>query len=426
MGSMIHLAVGRLEIDWGKNGGFADHSPLFQATDLTQVPYYYVDFHDNNFQQAKKYIDAHGDERTQLFVKYKQGTSKPLWQVIDRIRLLGLTLESCEREFEALAELNNFDTERFSFEELRRALATVDVCKMSADYGEMGEDFGAFFRRELFGRLGLGDLAKDPLYVQMHAGEAMENLSAYTVLQLLAFNPTARDLPVSWQFADVEDGGWAARECFVRPLDPEHRFLIVTEGSSDAGIIRHALKLLRPHIADFFDFVDMEEGYPFTGTGNLFRFLQGLVSISIQNNVVVVYDNDAEGVTSYRRSCALNLPKNIKVVKLPDDPMFCNFDTVGPGGRLKADINGLAASIECYLDLSDAALVRWTSYRSDIGSYQGELLHKTGYMRTFLEQRERQVGYDYSRIEAIIDMLVDTCADLKAAKNESIAATYGL
>ncbi|MFU0507427.1 hypothetical protein [Pseudaminobacter sp. NGMCC 1.201702] len=28
---MIHLAVGRLEIDWGKNQGFRDHSALFQG-----------------------------------------------------------------------------------------------------------------------------------------------------------------------------------------------------------------------------------------------------------------------------------------------------------------------------------------------------------------------------------------------------------
>lgn len=78
MGSMIHLAVGRLEIDWGKNGGFVDHSPLFQVTDLTQVPYYYVEFHDDDFQQAKRCIDANGEERSQLYVEYKQGTSKPL------------------------------------------------------------------------------------------------------------------------------------------------------------------------------------------------------------------------------------------------------------------------------------------------------------------------------------------------------------
>jgi hypothetical protein len=58
---------------------------------------------------------------------------------------------------------------------------------------------------------------------------------------------------------------------FVKPVDQSSRFLIVTEGSSDAAIIGKAFRLLSPHIADFFDFVDMEEGYPFSGTGNVFR-----------------------------------------------------------------------------------------------------------------------------------------------------------
>jgi len=42
MGSMISLAVGRLEVDWGRNNGFVDHSPLFQSGDVTDVPYYYA------------------------------------------------------------------------------------------------------------------------------------------------------------------------------------------------------------------------------------------------------------------------------------------------------------------------------------------------------------------------------------------------
>jgi hypothetical protein len=46
MGSMIYLSVGRLEIDWGKNFGFTDHSALFQSSDIAQVPYYYVDESD--------------------------------------------------------------------------------------------------------------------------------------------------------------------------------------------------------------------------------------------------------------------------------------------------------------------------------------------------------------------------------------------
>jgi hypothetical protein len=345
MGSMIHLAVGRLEIDWGKNFGFADHSPLFQVTDLAQVPYYYAE------GKGETYIDSTAEERSKLFAVHKEGMSKPLGQVVDRIALLGHTLAHCEREFEYLSGFTDFDTTQFRFDELKEALAMIDVNALSADCGEMGEDFGKFFRRQLFDRLRLPSIAANPAYVQHPAAEAMENVSAYTVLRLLALNPKARDLPVTWQFADVEGGGWAKRHEFVRPLDQSNRFLIVTEGSSDAKIIQHAFKILKPHIADFFDFVDMEEGYPFAGTGNLFRFLQGLISISIQNDVIIVYDNDAEGVANFDRSRALNVPDNMRILRLPDSPTFADFQTVGPNGRHRADINGRAAAIECYLDL---------------------------------------------------------------------------
>jgi hypothetical protein len=277
MGSMIQLAVGRLAIDWGKNFGFTDHSPLFQVTDLAQVPYYYAD------GKGETYIDSTGEERSKLFAELKEGMSKPLGQVVDRIALLGHTLAHCEREFEYLSAFTDFDTAQFRFDELKEALATIDVNAISADYGETGEDFEKFFRWKFFDRLRLASIPANPAYVQHQAAKAMENVSAYTVLRLLALNPKARDLPVTWQFADVEYGGWAKRQEFVRPLD-QSRFLIVTEGSSDAKIIQHAFKILKPHISDFFDFVDMEEGYPFAGTGNLFRFLRGLISISIQSH----------------------------------------------------------------------------------------------------------------------------------------------
>jgi hypothetical protein len=37
---MIHLAVGHLVVDWGKNTYFKDHSALFQDRDLKPVPSY--------------------------------------------------------------------------------------------------------------------------------------------------------------------------------------------------------------------------------------------------------------------------------------------------------------------------------------------------------------------------------------------------
>ena len=259
MGSMISLAVGRLEIDWGKNNGFTDHSALFQPCDLSQIPYYYAG--------AKKRTDT-GEPDWEVITEMKDGLSKPLTQVIDRINLLGHTAAVCEKEFASLATFNEFDVEAFPFRSLQQALAAVDVNSISPNYGEGGVDFGKFFRREIFPRLGLDRTVTDRV-TQFEAAYAMENLSAYSILHLLAANTTARDLNVQWAFHDVEDGGWAKRSDFVRPVDQNSRFLIVTEGSSDASIIGKALRLLKPHVADFFDFVDMQEGYPLSGTGNV-------------------------------------------------------------------------------------------------------------------------------------------------------------
>ena len=59
----------------------------------------------------------------------------------------------------------------------------------------------------------------------------------------------------------------------------------------------------------------MEEGYPFTGTGNLYRFCQGLVSIEIENNIVVVYDNDAEGLENYEKTSKLASSEEYENIK---------------------------------------------------------------------------------------------------------------
>jgi hypothetical protein len=312
-----------------------------------------------------------------------------------------------------VTRLNEIDTSRFQFSELCEALAIVDVKSVSADYGHGGLDFGRFFRREIFPRLRLSEVAADPHYVKFDGAEAMETLSPYTILRLLAANPVARDLRVNWAFGDIEEGGYASLSQFVRPLDKWRKFLIVTEGSSDATIIKHGFAILRPHIADFFDFVDMEEGYPFSGTGNLFRFVQGLISIGIQNKVIVIFDNDAEGVASFNRCRNLNVPMNMKVLKLPDIPAFLDFETVGPNGTHRANINGQAAAIECYLDIRGNPRVRWNNYNPAADAYQGELIGKDRYKRVFLDQQEKTAGYDYGNLELILDMIVGNCIQMQ-------------
>ena len=403
MNSMINLAVGRLEIDWGKNFSFSDHSQLFQACDLGQVPYYYVD--------AKNPFDEGKDEYN-LVSEVKEGLSKPLEQVVDRAELLGYTMNYARREFECLARLSGFDTNKLRFDQLAEALAAVDVNAISADYGEPAPS-EKLFRHYLFGRIGLERFAEDPNYVQSYVDDVMENLSVYTVLHLVAQNPTARGLPVSWQIADFEDEDWVTRDEIVRAVDPENRFLIVTEGTSDAKIIGHALKLLKPHVADFFDFVDMNEGYPFTGTGNLHNFTKGLIGISVQNNIIILFDNDAEGVWSHGRTARLNVPDNMRILKLPDLPVFRIFNTVGPSGSHTSDINGRAAAIECYLDVGPKAVVRWKNYHKELAVYHGELVKKSDATKTFLSQSDVNGEYDFSRIAEVVDMIVSECTALR-------------
>jgi hypothetical protein len=396
MGSLIHLAVGRFEVDWGKNNMFTMHGEMFQPGDVCLVPYTYWD------QDAEAVIDD-----------LKEGASRSLRRVLPRLALLGHSVATAAAEF-ARIEGQSGEPLSISFDQLAEALTNFDVSSAIVDESE-DHDFGEFFAREIYVRLGLDRFGRER-WVARDLGYALENLSAASVMVLMGLNPKNLDEPVTWQFADVMEGGWADREGIFDSLGRVRRFLIVTEGSSDARIIRQGLRLLRPDVADFFSFVDMEEGYPFTGTGNLHRFCQGLVSIGIENRVLVVYDNDAEGAARHRDTLSLRLPPNMRAICLPANDLLCAFPTEGPEGPGMSDINGRAAAIECYLDLgyreSERPIVRGTSFRSAEGIYQGELLGKERYYRRFLKFKELPTGYDTSGLELVLDAIIRACEDV--------------
>lgn len=406
---MIHLAVGRLEVDWGKNSVFSDHGALFQSEDLKPVPSYYAN---------EEWPDG------EAIVKMNEGFGKPLGAVVDRLELLGFTIRSVERQYAALHQVHGLSEQPIPFGELSRALASVDVRTISGSYSEDYEP-GEFVRKEILDRLALnsdqhlchpGDLRPDYWEVSL----LLENFGANAALRLLAQNPQNLSLDVSWDFTPLVDAGWASRREFQAGPIPEQRFLVVTEGSSDAKVIQHALRLYRPHIADFFQFVDMEEGYPFSGTGNLYRFTQGLASIGILNNTIIVYDNDLEGVLQLKRTNHLSLPQNVRAISLPDLEALSSVAASGPGGIALADINGTAASIECYLDLNRPGLpeplVRWAAYSREADQYQGALERKGRYMKEFLGLRSADPTYDSTKIEAVIDALVAKCVSIAEAK----------
>jgi hypothetical protein len=241
-------------------------------------------------------------------------------------------------------------------------------------------------------------------------------LHPYSVLRLLAEAKANQEAPVVWQYGPLVQAGWATEREFVPHARRSETFLIATEGSSDVHILKRALELLRPGIADFFRFIDVSESHPFSGTGNLVKFAEGLAKIDVQNQVVFVFDNDAEGLDAHQRLSTLTLPVNMRGIMLPELEEFRSFPAQGPEGLHNSDINRRAAAIECYLDLDvgghPSAKVLWTNYKKSLGTYQGALEYKESYSKKFLKQTAESLAegaYDVHKIEAVLDLLIAEC-----------------
>jgi hypothetical protein len=141
--------------------------------------------------------------------------------------------------------------------------------------------------------------------------------------------------------------------------------------------------------------------------------VKGLISIGVQNNVIILFDNDAEGMAGYNKCLEMNIPSNMRILKLPDLPQFEEFDTVGPNGTHRSNINGKAAAIECYLDLGTEAVVRWSNFNTTQQSYHGALIAKDDYKKSFLKQQRKISGYDYSKLNEVLNLITVTAIDIK-------------
>jgi hypothetical protein len=392
MGSLIYLRLGRLELDWGKNSFFNNHSALFAPDDVRLAPYYYTD-------------DV---------VEEKPAFVRRLGTIIRRLDMLGFTLQACESLYDQMIQ----DTPRFypsavlTFQQFASILQQVNVEAVRLPEGESGDyDLGEY----------VSELFHDPEFAKANPslpaltredGAFFENLNPYLILRVLAQNPVNADKEVVWSFADVLEGGWAEESDIYEGVPQRERWLVVTEGSSDGHVLREALPIVARDVSDFFEFVDMSENYPFTGTGNVFRFCQGLARIRIQNRVLVVLDNDTAGHSAARRIASLNLPPNMRVAVLPDLEECSAVKTLGPSGEQRENINGRAVSIEWFLDTTitgEEPTVRWTSYDSELNRYQGELIGKDAYVRDFLTAATRRDDRTWPKLGLLWSHLLAVC-----------------
>ena len=432
MGTEITLDVEGLTVTYAKNHLGVDHGSLFQEQDRRAL---------KSGQLNYEYYEREGEDPTSGEMAF----GRSLKDVAPRLELLGFNLDRVRREYENIASSWREERKSFRYEDagpLPDLMSFPEFLRFVTEHplASLDDTFVPGFDEESKTRIRgrFADQAvtnripnDEPRYSQAYSergyfGELVSFLHPYSILRVLAEGNANDDASVVWQYGPLVEAGWAAEGEFVAGARRRETFLIATEGSSDVHILKHGLALLRPRIADFFRFIDVSDSHPFSGTGNLIKFAEGLAKIDVQNQIVFLFDNDAEGLDAHQRISALNLPPNMRGSTLPEMEDFRAFPTRGPEGMRESNINHRAAAIECYLDLGvgkcPSAKVVWTNYKSALGVYHGKLEHKECYTKKFLEQTHETIAagsYDTGKIEAVIDMVISECTAMALDQWES-------
>jgi HEPN/Toprim N-terminal domain 1 len=418
VGTSIELTVGHVSLDYAKNHMGNDYGFIFQNGDLARRRSDAIDY---------SYYEEHPDEED--LAENETSFVRSLARVLPRLQLLGHTLDSARAEYQTVIDSamemvetdDSSDPEQsmLTFEEFCSLACRHPLSTLKSEYIEYDTDdreviaqgrFAADSNE--FARIPWTDNSDSYWSEASFLAAKLCILSAPSMLLVFGLNPANSDAEVTWQFGPLVSAGWAKFEDFQPGARRTQSILVATEGASDARIISRALDLLLPDVADFFRFIDVDERHHFWGTGNLVKFAEGLLRIDIQNQVLFLLDNDAEGCDAFRKLHQLNMPKNLRPMVLPNLEEFRNFPARGPEGISTCDINGRAAAIECYLDLElsnyPPAQVIWSNYKKEIDTWQGALEHKESYMRHFLEQTGESVsrGYDTSKLSKLLDAVI--------------------
>ncbi|GGP47127.1 HEPN/Toprim-associated domain-containing protein [Shewanella saliphila] len=235
------------------------------------------------------------------------------------------------------------------------------------------------------------------------------------------------DSSVVQDITEVTNAGYYELEDKVRDdavdtllsgVDVNSKIIVLTEGSSDKSIIERSLKLLYPHLADYYRFMDFGVANASGGASSLVSQVKGFVGVGIKNKIIAFLDNDTAAYVAKKSLEKTNLPENIRVLHYPDLPLAENYPTIGPTGEQSVNINNLAGSIELYLgedvlkENGDYTLVEWRGFDRSLGKYQGELLNKKGIQEKFYrkiaeceQDRAQTSQYDWSGMHLILTSL---------------------
>jgi len=439
LGSYSSFLIAGKEIDWTKNQ-FDEFlvTTLFRAFDRIE------------FEEAVE--GESGDIQLQTFYQYRTTADK----IIDRLDVLGFTEKRAKSEFEQcrLHKLNKLYYEVGAYFDLQEVIDFLNCPNPGEHELYRGRNtwplmqksdvifYEAYHYKAFLGLIEARltdnlEIANYKNYsiesIRLHLTKPDLNIQAYPrsdqILQLfpdeISYFTTIRiilqSIPVKseviYDYTDLVGGGWTDED----PIDWEsvEKIIVITEGSTDKNVLEKSLKLLYPHLYDYYHFMDFEGSRSQGSAGQLVNTLKSFIGAGIKNRVVFLFDNDTAAKEALSSIKGVRIPINFKVTQYPALSYAESYPTMGPTGISSLDINGLACGIELYLGLDSLTIdgtlspVQWRGYSEKVEAYQGEVLAKKAVQNQFFEKVDKCVTdpsliskFDWTGIDALLQHLL--------------------
>lgn len=373
--------------------------------------------------------DINKNEEVEKVYNYRSSVKN----VIDRLNIMGYTKANAFDDFKkSIEELKSFQLDfmrQTSNKYGKEELDFLDVVTI--------EDFICAFRElrkqqvpwSTFKNLEKFQLSSTARYLASNNSGWMLNFPFRDVRNYIRIylESCSLDSYVVQDITEVTNAGYyELNECvrnnalgiLLSDIDINSRIIVLTEGSSDRVIIERSLKLLYPHLFDYYRFMDFGLANASGGASSLVSQVKAFIGVGIQNKIVAFLDNDTAAYVAKKSLNNVQIPENIRILHYPNLLFAKNYPTIGPTGRQFMDVNKLAGSIELYLGKDilekdgEYTLVEWHGFDKSLGKYQGELLDKKSIQCDFYcklsdceEDNSKILQYDWSGIQLVLHSL---------------------
>jgi hypothetical protein len=225
--------------------------------------------------------------------------------------------------------------------------------------------------------------------------------------------------PIEHEYFNASEDFYASARWRMSDDPTIAKVVVLTEGKSDIRVLEGSLRLLYPHLVNYYSFMDFEVAKVSGSASELVKTVKAFIGAGISNRIVAFFDNDTAARSAMRALKNVKLPENVRVLRYPDIQIATNYPTLGPQGTVIMNVNRLAGSLELYLGLDvlksdDGSLtpIQWRGYDEVLQQYQGEVLNKGNLQAKFeanlqlcYQDKSMIDKFDWSGIQAILSEL---------------------